>query len=88
MPKAKNVEFEKFDATVRKVLLVSREELKRREEEWKRRHAGRKAGRKRKPAPAPVTPSSFKQLATEVVKQQAEAVNRKFNRDPQAEAQF
>jgi hypothetical protein len=39
-------EFEKFDATVRRVLSVSREELKRREEEWKLQHAGRKAGRK------------------------------------------
>lgn len=29
-------EFEEFDATVRKVLSVSREELKRREAEWKR----------------------------------------------------
>lgn len=29
-------EFEQFDATVRKVLSVSREELKRREIEWKR----------------------------------------------------
>ena len=29
-------EFEKFDATVRKVLSVSHYELKRREEEWKR----------------------------------------------------
>jgi len=41
-------EFEKFDATVRKVLSVSREELKQREEEWKRIHANRKAGRKPK----------------------------------------
>ena len=31
-----NSEFEKFDATVRKVLSVSHEELKRREAEWKR----------------------------------------------------
>ena len=39
-------EFGRFDATVRKVLSVSREELKRREEEWKGEHSGRKAGRK------------------------------------------
>lgn len=39
-------EFEKFDATVRKVLSVTRDELKQREAEWKRQHAGRKAGRK------------------------------------------
>ena len=37
---------ERFDTAVRKVLSVSREELRRREEEWKRLHAGRKAGRK------------------------------------------
>jgi len=39
-------EFRKFDATVRKVLSVSHDELKRREAEWKRQHANRKAGRK------------------------------------------
>ena len=32
-------EFEQFDATVRKILSVSREELKRREDEWKRQRA-------------------------------------------------
>jgi DNA-binding transcriptional regulator YdaS (Cro superfamily) len=42
----KNSEFQKFDATVRKVLSVSREELKRREVEWKTQHGTRKAGRK------------------------------------------
>lgn len=42
----KKSESEKFDATVRKVLSVSRDELKRREAEWKREHANRKAGRK------------------------------------------
>ena len=31
-------EFEKFDAGVRKILSVSREELKRREEEWRKEH--------------------------------------------------
>ena len=41
-----SMESKKFDAAVRKVLSVSREELKRREEVWKREHAGRKAGRK------------------------------------------
>jgi hypothetical protein len=35
-------EFERFDAGVRKILTVSREELKRREEEWKRQRAGEK----------------------------------------------
>lgn len=39
-------EFALFDATVRKVISVSREELKRREEQWKRQHGERKAGRK------------------------------------------
>jgi hypothetical protein len=43
----------RFDATVRKVLSVSREELKRRDEEWKRQHANRKAGRK----PAKTSPA-------------------------------
>jgi hypothetical protein len=35
-------EFEKFDATVRKVLSVSHDELKRREKAWKRNRAKRK----------------------------------------------
>ena len=44
-------EFEKFDATVRKVLSVSREELKRREEEWKRqRQIAKKKRAKTSPA--------------------------------------
>lgn len=34
-----NTDFEKFDSTVRKVLSVSREELQRREKEWKRKRA-------------------------------------------------
>lgn len=34
-------EFEKFDATVRKVLSVSHDELKRREKAWKRNKARR-----------------------------------------------
>jgi hypothetical protein len=37
-----NSEFEKFDATVRKVLSVSHDELKRREKVWKRNKARRK----------------------------------------------
>jgi len=35
-------EFDKFDATVRKVLSVSHDELKRREKAWKRNKARRK----------------------------------------------
>jgi hypothetical protein len=38
-------EFERFDATVRKILSVSHDELKRREAEWKRRR--RQAKKKR-----------------------------------------
>jgi dephospho-CoA kinase len=37
-----NSEFEKFDATVRKVLSVSHDELKRRERAWKRNKTKRK----------------------------------------------
>jgi len=37
-----NSEFERFDATVRKVLSVSHDELKRREKVWKRNKARRK----------------------------------------------
>jgi hypothetical protein len=43
-------EFDKFDATLRKVLSVSREELQRREKEWKQKRAGKKR--------AKVTPAS------------------------------
>jgi hypothetical protein len=39
-------QFSAFDRTVKKILSVPREELKRREEEWKRQQKGRKAGRK------------------------------------------
>lgn len=35
-------ESEKFDTTVRQVLSVSREELRRREQEWKRKRAQKK----------------------------------------------
>lgn len=38
-------EAEKFDATVRKVLSVSHEELQRREREWKRKRAQKKRAR-------------------------------------------
>ena len=44
---AKSNEFERFDAAVREVLSVSHDELKRREEEWKRERAEKK--KKRKP---------------------------------------
>ena len=41
----KKVEAEKFDATVRKVLSVSHDELVRREEEWKRQRAAKRRAR-------------------------------------------
>lgn len=41
-------EAKRFDKTVRQILSVSHEEMKRREAEWKREHADRKAGRKPK----------------------------------------
>jgi len=37
-----NQEAERFDQTVRKVLSVSREEMLRREKEWKRKRARKK----------------------------------------------
>jgi len=43
---ASNSEFDKFDATMRKVLSVSHEEMKRREEEWKRTHSKKKRTKK------------------------------------------
>jgi len=36
-------EFEKFDAVVRKMLTVPREELKKRERAWKKRQARKRA---------------------------------------------
>ena len=42
-----NKEFDNFDALMGKVLSVSHEELKRREEEWREEHP--KPQRKRKP---------------------------------------
>jgi hypothetical protein len=35
-------EFQKFDATMKKILAVSHDELKRREEKWKRDRAKKK----------------------------------------------
>ena len=37
-----NKEFDNFDATMRKILSVSHDELKRREEKWKRDRAKKK----------------------------------------------
>ena len=37
-----NPEFDKFDNTVKKILSVSREELQKREKEWKRKQAQKK----------------------------------------------
>jgi hypothetical protein len=50
MPMKSNEEFENFDTGMRKVLGVSRKELKRREEEWQKEHpkTGKKRGRKPK----------------------------------------
>jgi len=45
-----NAEFENFDAFTGKVLSVSREELKRREEQWRKEHP--KPQRKRNPKTA------------------------------------
>ena len=42
MTKPTNPEFEKFDAAVTKILSVSREELQKREKEWRRRQARKK----------------------------------------------
>jgi hypothetical protein len=42
-----NPEFEKFDAAIRQILSVSHDELKRREEQWRKERL--KAKKKRKP---------------------------------------
>jgi hypothetical protein len=42
-----NVEFNKFDAAMTKVLSVSHEELKRREEQWKNRKVAKKKAKKK-----------------------------------------
>lgn len=47
-----NPEFERFDATMRKVLSVSHDELQRREKEWKRKRARKKRAKK------PASPAS------------------------------
>jgi hypothetical protein len=49
-------ESEKFDHTVRKILAVSRGELQKREEEWKRKRAKKKRA-KTSPASARVSSS-------------------------------
>jgi hypothetical protein len=40
------------------------------------------------PKPEPITPANFGQIATEVVREQADAVNRKFKENPEAEVHF
>lgn len=47
-------EAQKFDAGVRKILSVSHDELKRREEQWKRERAT-----KAKPGPKPNKPYAY-----------------------------
>jgi hypothetical protein len=42
-----NSQFKNFDSAISRILSVSHDELKRREEEWKKQHKGRKAGRKK-----------------------------------------
>lgn len=51
-------EFERFDATIRRVLSVSRDELKKREAEWKRQRAGQKP-RGRQPKNSVASPASI-----------------------------
>jgi hypothetical protein len=48
-------EFEKFDATVRKVLSVSHDELVKREKEWKRK---RKLAKKKRAKTSPASRAS------------------------------
>jgi hypothetical protein len=43
-----NPEFERFDAAIKKALSVSHEELKRREEEWKRERQKKKKAKRTK----------------------------------------
>jgi hypothetical protein len=49
MGSKRNAEFDNFDAAVRKILSVTHEELKRREEEWQREQALTR----KKPGPKP-----------------------------------
>jgi hypothetical protein len=51
-----NLEFERFDATVRKVFSVSHDELKRREAEWKRK---RQIAKKKRAKTSPASRVSF-----------------------------
>lgn len=46
-------EFQRFDAGMRAVLSVPREELKAREEEWKRERAGKKRAKPKVSSPGP-----------------------------------
>ena len=84
-------EAERFDATVRKVLSVSREELNRREEEWKRQRANEKP-RGRKPAPpkpptAP-TPATSEEEGRARGKEAADALNKLFKDNPDYEVPY
>jgi len=50
-------EFQKFDAGMRAVLSVPREELKAREEQWKRERAGKKRAKPKASSPASAVPA-------------------------------
>jgi hypothetical protein len=54
-------EAQRFDAGIRKILSVSRDELKRREEQWQRDRAG-----KAKPGPKPKTSPASRASRTKV----------------------
>jgi len=54
-----NHEFDNFDKATDKILSVSKDELKRREEEWKKEH-GRTRGARKPRASASVRASSSK----------------------------
>lgn len=51
-------EFDRFDVGMKTVLSISREELKRREEEWKKNRPQRKKGKAKTASPAPASSSN------------------------------
>jgi hypothetical protein len=74
-------------ASTRRVI-TEFERLQARDREWRQHHGGLPDVPAGQPEPEPITATNFPQMATEVVKQSAEAVNRRFKENPDAEVPF
>jgi len=73
---------------LRQGVIAEFERLQAEDHEWRRQHGGLPDLPAGQPKPEPITPANSDQIATEVVKKQADAVNLKFKENPEAEVHF